>query len=495
MIRRSLAGLGGGMIYAGTTGSARSYAQIRGANDAVRVGVIGVRGHGGLHINRYTAMARSEGVRIVALCDVDAEVLADRSARLAADGVQVKRYVDMREMLDDPEIDAVSVATPNHWHSLATVWACQAGKDVCVEKPVSHCIWEGRKMVEAARKYDRVVQGDFDMRSNEGMQLVADFLQAGGLGRIRYVRTFNYKRRESIGRVMGPQAVPAHIDYNLWTGPAPMEPLQRQNLHYDWHWVWATGNGEIGNNGPHQLDVVRWLLGKHALPGTVMSVGGRYGYVDDGEVPNTLIAIYDYEGIPVIYEARALGRRQGVDQMDGFTGVTVTGTRIEHEHTGDNPNNNVAVFCDDGYIYGRSVYDNQVKLIRTFEAEGTDPKAHFIRAVRSRKVDEARIDIKEGHISTAFCHLGNISYQVGREISGAEIRERTAGDSHLKEAMGRFEEHLAHNGVPLQEAGLVVGPVLHFDSKTERFTGPMSERANEFLKDSYREPFVIPERV
>lgn len=236
-------------------------------------------------------------------------------------------------------------------------------------------------------------------------------------------------------------------------------------------------------------------MGKHTLPTTVMSVGGRYGYVDDGEVPNTQIAIYDYEGIPVIYEARGLGRRKGVDRVDGFKGVTVTGTKIEHEYTGDGAHNNVAVFCDDGYVFGRAAYDNQGSAIRTFEAEGTDPKAHFIRAVRSRKVKEARIDIEEGHLSTAFCHLGNISYQVGQQIPGEEIGERMAGDSHLREAMGRFEEHLGLNGVRLKEAALVVRPVLRFDSKSERFTGPLSDRTNEFLKDSYREPFVIPEGV
>jgi predicted dehydrogenase len=495
MIKRAATGVGGAVLFGSTTASARSYAQIRGSNEAVRMGIIGVRGHGRLHINRFAGMAESEGVRIVALCDVDRDVLAREVAALAQRGVQVKSYVDMRAMLDDPEVDAVSVTTPNHWHALATVWACQAGKDVCVEKPVSHCVWEGRKMVEAARRYDRVVQADFDSRSSPALQQIAEFLQAGELGRIQYVRAFNYKRRQSIGQATGPQPIPASVDYNLWTGPAPMRPLLRPNLHYDWHWVWATGNGEIGNNGPHQLDIVRWFLGKQTLPTTVVSLGGRFGYIDSGETPNTQIAVYDYDGIPVVYEARGLGRSRGNDQVDGFTGVTTTGKRIDHEYTGNDAHNNVAVFCEHGYVFGRVAYDNEGKPVRTFEAQGIDPKAHFVRAVRSRKLEDTRIDILEGHISTAFCHLGNISYMLGQQLSRQEVREQVVGDHHIDGAFGRFEDHLRLNGVDLGTEGLVIGPLLHFDSQTERFTGSLSELANEFLKDTYREPFVIPDRV
>lgn len=238
----------------------------------------------GHNINAYLKIP---GVRVVALCDADRDILARGVMEFKTRNEKVDAYVDIRELLEDKNIDAVSTATPNHWHSLVTVWSCQAGKDVCVEKPVSHNIFEGRKMVEAARKYKRIVQADLDRRSDEGLVEAVRYIQQGQLGNIVVVRGFCYKRRKSMGKVSGPQKVPGSVDYNLWCGPAPMGPLMRKNLHYDWHWVWATGCGEIGNNGPHQLDVCRWVLGQTKLPKRVMSIGGRFGYDDDGETPNT----------------------------------------------------------------------------------------------------------------------------------------------------------------------------------------------------------------
>lgn len=227
--------------------------RIIGANDSINVAVIGVRGHGKTHIRSYK---NEPNVNIVALCDVDEFHLNLQLDELKKENINARGYKDLRELYDNKDIDAVSIATPNHWHALATVWACQAGKHVTVEKPVSHSIWEGRKMVEAARKYNRMVQADLDSRSVLAYDVAFDYMHRE-MGQIKLVRIVNYKRRESIGKLFGPGIIPATIDYDLWTGPRSINPLPRKKLHYDWHWQWATGNSELGNNGPHQLDICR----------------------------------------------------------------------------------------------------------------------------------------------------------------------------------------------------------------------------------------------
>ena len=194
---------------------------------------------------------------------------------------------DIRRLLDDKSIDAISVATPNHWHALATIWACQAGKDVYVEKPVSHNVSEGRRMVEAARKYERIVQTGTQCRSHKGIQDAIDFLRSGKLGQIYMAKGLCYKPRGSIGhKPDGP--VPANVDYDIWLGPAPKRPFNPNRFHYNWHWNWDYGNGDLGNQGIHQMDLARWGLGKNELPKAVMASGGRFGYSDDGQTPNTL---------------------------------------------------------------------------------------------------------------------------------------------------------------------------------------------------------------
>jgi hypothetical protein len=219
-----------------------------GANDAIRVAIVGVNGKGNHHIQLFKAIP---GVRVVALCDIDQTILDRRARELAAEGIQVAKYVDVRKLLESKDVDAVAIATPNHWHSLMAVWACQAGKDVYVEKPISHNVWEGRKVVEAAAKYGRIVQAGTQSRSDEALLEVAEYLRSGQLGKILRARGFCYKRRESIGTVEGPQPIPDGVDYDLFCGPAPLEPLRREQLHYDWHWFWATGYGDIGNQGIH----------------------------------------------------------------------------------------------------------------------------------------------------------------------------------------------------------------------------------------------------
>jgi predicted dehydrogenase len=473
---------------------AMPFSRARSANNDVRAAVVGFRGHGRTHINAYLKIP---GVRVVALCDADRDILARGVAEFKARNQKVDAYTDFRELLEDKDIDIVSTATPNHWHALITVWACQAGKDVCVEKPVSHNIFEGRKMVEAARKYNRIVQADLDLRSNEGLAEAVRYIQQGQLGDIVVVRGFCYKRRKSMGKVSGPQKVPESVDYNLWCGPAPMEPLMRKNLHYDWHWVWATGCGEIGNNGPHQLDVCRWVLGKSQLPKRVMSIGGRFGYDDDGQTPNTQIAIFDYEPVPIIYEVRGLPTRQGDSNMDIYRAVSTTGVIMRSGRLSPSPNTGVVVQCENGYVdlTGFIAYNNEGREVRRFKSKSPGPQASFINAVRSRKIEDIRTDILEGHLSTCLCHMGNISYRVGRESSNEEIKEIIRGDKDSLEALGRFERHLAANGVNLKETPAVLGPWLKMNSAQERFFGKFSGRANQFLKRDYRKPFVVPENV
>jgi len=263
--------------------SAANWKRVIGANEKINVGVVGCRNHGSwAHLE--DSYLNFPDVNVIALCDPDLASI-DRCSKIMYDkgAAQAKAYTDIRKMLENKEIDAISVATPNHWHALATVWGCQAGKDVCVEKPVSHNIWEGRTMVEAAEKYGRIVQADHDMRSNQKIEAAVNYIQSGALGKIEYCHSWVYKRRESIGNVKKSGGyIPPTVDYDLYCGPATMGPLPRLNLHYDWHWQWDFGNGEIGNNGPHHLDLCRWVLGQNDLPRRVISFGGRYGYKDDG---------------------------------------------------------------------------------------------------------------------------------------------------------------------------------------------------------------------
>ncbi|MBN2328962.1 MAG: Gfo/Idh/MocA family oxidoreductase [Candidatus Omnitrophica bacterium] len=471
---------------------AAPHSRALGANDDIRVAVVGFHGQGRSHINNYRSIP---GVRIAALCDVDRDVLSQGLEQSKKRKESVDVYTDVRKLLEDPNIDAISTATPNHWHALITVWSCQAGKHVCVEKPVSHNIFEGRKMVEAARRYNRLVQADLDLRSDESVARAVEYIQQGRLGKILYARIFNYKRRDSIGKVGGPQPIPSSIDYDLWTGPAPMTPLMRRNLHYDWHWVWPTGCGEIGNNGPHQLDICRWALGQMELPQRVFSLGGRFGYIDDGQTPNTHIAVLDYQPAPIYYESRGLPGKSGDSLMDNVQIKSVTGKPIPDQHNSKSPNMTWVIQCENGYLKYTTAYDNDGKVIRQFEGVDRGPQTSFINALRSGKQFDLRSDILEGHLSTSLSHMGNISYRVGKENSSDEIRERIQGDKVLSESYGRFLDHLAANGVDCRKTPPTLGAWLTMDPQTERFTGDLSERANQLVSRDYRAPFIVPEKV
>jgi predicted dehydrogenase len=461
---------------------ARLWAQVPGANSDVRVAVVGFRGQGGGHINGLLNLQKKGGkVRVVALCDPDRDVLQRGAKQFSDRGETVETFADLRHLLDKKDIDAVSIASPNHLHALQTIWACQAGKDVYVEKPVSHNVSEGRRIVEAARKYNRIVQTGTQSRSSQGIKEAVEWVKAGNLGPIRIARGLCYKPRGSIGKVNSPQPVPESVDYDLWCGPAPMVPLMRQRLHYDWHWVWATGNGDLGNQGIHQMDIARWFLGENALSPRVFSVGGRLGYIDDGETPNTQIVFHDYPKAPLIFEVRGLPQKTGSKEMDKFKGGSVA----------------VVIECAEGYLLVpdyRSViaFDSSGKEVKRFQG-ASDHHANWLQALNSRKSSDLTADIIEGHLSSALCHTGNISHLLGKNASPDEIRDQIKSDRDAVATFERMAEHLAANDVDITATKVTFGPILKMDPAREIFVG--NDKANKLLTREYRKPFVVPAKV
>ena len=412
-------------------------------NDTIRVAVVGIRGRGGSHIRGFAALP---GVEVAAVCDVDENVIAKRLKDMDEWGIPrpKKTYVDIRKLLEDKDIDAISIATPNHWHALATIWACQAGKDVYVEKPGSHNVWEGRKMVEAARKYNRIVQHGTQMRSSVAMHAAVEFLQSGGLGEVYMAKGLCYKWRPSIGKVTKPQPVPKGVHYDLWLGPAPYKLPMRKRFHYDWHWFWDYGNGDIGNQGVHQMDMARWGLGV-GLPLKVIAMGGHFMFDDNQETPNTMITAFEYPN------PEGGGDKKKILQFEVRHWIT------NHEGgIGEGPSNTVGVI-----FYGSEgcmVVDSYHSW-KTFMGKKREPGPYanaggnhfknFIKAVRARDPKLLNAPIEEGHLSSALCHLANISYRLGRS--------------------------------------------LEFDPAKEQFIG--DEEANKMLTRNYREPYVVPQNV
>ncbi len=482
------------LAAAGAVLPARAWGSVLGANGDVRVAVIGLNGRGQNHL---ATLSRIPGVRVVALCDVDTAVLDRTNAALG--GRPLKTYVDVRELLADPDVDAVTIATPNHWHSLGAIWAMQAGKDVYVEKPVSHDVWEGRQLVAAAARYRRVVQAGMQIRSGEGLREAVDWVRAGNLGRITAARGFCYKRRDSIGRCGGPQPVPATIDYDLWSGPAPLVPPHRNTrngtVHYDWHWVYLYGNGDVGNQGIHQMDVARWFLGEPGLPRHTLSVGGRLGYVDDGETPNTQVVVHDYATAPLVFEVRGLPSRAGLAKAVTDPRLVQGGGGGDMDAYRDVSIGNV-IDCEGGsvivptYTTARAV-DRTGRVVKEFA--GTDRHMqNFIDVVRSRRTADLYGPVGEGHVSSALCHLGNISHRLGRATPDGALREAVRGDAALAEAHGRMVEHLRANRVDLGATPLTLGVPLAVESGAEHFTGANAAAANAMLRREYRAPFAVP---
>ena len=259
-------------------------------------------------------------VRVTAVCDVDQQLLDWHQQEFDRRRERVVMATDFRRLLDRQDIDAVAIATPDHWHALMAVWACEAGKDVYLEKPVSHNIWEGRKIVEAARKYQRIVQTGTQNRSDTGLHEARRWLHAGNLGKVLMARAFDYPGRESLGHVTEPQSIPGGVDYNLFQGPAPLDPLLRKNLHYDWHYFWSTGTGDCGNRGVHSMDHTRWMAGETRPPTACISLGGRFGWDDDGQTPNTQLALFTGTDVPLLWELKTLRPHGGTREPDNYQG-------------------------------------------------------------------------------------------------------------------------------------------------------------------------------
>ena len=413
----------------------------RGANDRINVAVIGVRGRGRDHITSYAKLPEA---RVAGICDIDQAQIERAVAftdKLTGYKPQ-KTYQDIRKLLEDKDIDAVSIATCNHWHALATIWACQAGKDVYVEKPASHEIWEGRKMVEAARKYNRIVQVGMQSRTTDHKIKAMQLLHDGVIGKIYMAKGLCFKRRKSIGH--SPDgAVPPGVDYNTWLGPAQMRPFNPNRFHYNWHWFWDTGNGDIGNQGVHEMDICRWGLNKHTLPEMVACEGGKFVYSDDQETPNTQLAIFKYDDCELQFEVRGL----------------ITGGESSIAYDGSNFIGNL-FYGSEGWmsidLNGYQIYRGedrkmaeQMKYTEPIEWDTTPHIQNFLKAVRSRNHKDLTCDVEEGHLSAAMVNMSNISYSTGRK--------------------------------------------LHFDPKAERFVN--DDEANTYITRKYRPPFVVPENV
>ncbi len=441
-------------------------------NDRIGAAVIGFNGQGKSHIRQLLAQP---DVDIVALCDVD-EAVWPLGLKIVEDAgrPKPKTYQDLRKLLEDKDVDVVTIATPNHWHALAAIWAMMAGKDVYVEKPTSHNVWEGRRTVQIARQLGRICQGGTQIRSSEGIRQAIQYLHEGKLGKVYLARGLCYKRRDSIGKVPGPQEPPATVDYDIWLGPAPKKPVMRQRFHYDWHWFWDYGNGDLGNQGVHQMDIARWGLNKNTLPNKVLGLGGRFGYEDDGETPNTELVFCDYGDCQLIFEVRGL-------ETPDLKGVKVGNIFYGEKGIMVIPSYSQAI-----------VFDNDGNKVAEFNAGG-DHMRNFLDAVRSRKHTDLHADIEEGHLSSALCHLGNISYRLG-ELVPFDKQTKAFGDNkEAYETFARFEEHLAANNVVLKETKYRVGRELHIDTTHE--TCGRDSRANQLLTRAYRKPYVVPEKV
>ena len=456
--------------------------RVLGANSDIRVAVIGLGGKGRQHVRVFQGLP---GVRVAALCDVDPKRLAERVRE--CDGAF--SHTDPRRILDRDDVDAVVIATPDHWHALLAVWACQAGKDVYVEKPVSHNIWEGRQIIAAATRYERVVQAGTQYRSDEGLKDAAEYIRQGHLGKVLWGHVVWYERRGSIGKVA--PHTPDWLDYDLYCGPAPIKPLRREKLHYDWHWVWATGTGDLGNSGIHAFDVCRWFAGHVGLPARALGLGGRFGADDAGETPNTQLTLLDYNSAPILIENRNLPTRAGSKTMDHQRGIR----------------EGVMLQCEDGYFAGLRgggwMYDSQGRRVKQFVGDGGgNHQANFIQAVRDRKPDILNAPIQEGHISSACCHLGNLSYRLGQPAEHRNIMQAIDGFPQAGEAVQSLEQHLRANDVDLDRNRMTLGPWMTLDRATgavRQVNGAASservEQANRLVRGAYRSPFVVPENV
>ncbi len=437
--------------------------RVFGANDRLRIAVVGLHGRGWDHV---TEIAPHKDVEIAAFCDIDENVLRERVAHAEKMGLpKPATFVDLRRLLEDKSIDAVTIATPNHWHSLQSIWACQAGKDVYCEKPCSHNLWEGKQLVRAAEKYNRIVQHGTQSRSHKGIIEGIEKLRGGVIGDVYLSRGLCYKWRDTIGRT-AESPVPEGVHYDLWTGPAPMKPFTKNRFHYNWHWIWDTGNGDIGNQGVHEMDIARWGLGVK-WPKKVSALGGHFMFDDDQQTPNTLNASFEYE-MPdgsrrmLEFEVRhwISNHEAGVGTSAfGESAIPAAGLTPSAPKKGQGPKNTIGnIFYGSKGFMAMDGYEGYKTWLNEDHEDGPTGKGagdhyqNFFECVRSRKKEDLKAPIEEGYISAGLVHLANVSYRLGR--------------------------------------------TLYFNSQKEEAIG--DEEANRLLRDAdrgYREPYVVPENV
>lgn len=452
-VMRSIIGTTG-MAIGGLGFSSKSYASIIGANERINVAVAGLNGRGSEHIEAFCDLKDKWNVRIKTLCDVDESKFAQRLKTITQKtGDNPATEWDMRKILDDKDIDAISFATPNFWHALGTIWACQAGKHVYVEKPSCHNIFEGGKMIEAARKYNVRVQIGFQNRSGKNLNEAMKFLHDGGIGDIYMARGLCLKPRDSFG-IAPDSEPPASLHYDMWLGPVEWRPYNEKKGHYNWHWFWATGNGDTGNQGPHEFDVARWGMNKNEHPVSVYSTGGIYG-IDPKEcaqeTPNTQSSLLKYsDGKIIEFETR--GRYTNDESSIGIRiGNIFYGTEGYLELYGESATPWKAFRKREKTAFAGSKEGKIKNEDPTFMAApgGTEHWANFLDAIRSGKDETLNCDVQQGHYSCVLPHLANISYRLGRELK--------------------------------------------FDGKTERFVN--DKQADALLTRQYRKPYIVPGKI
>lgn len=447
-----------------TVAGTKSSGKVLGANDVIRVGVAGLNGRGSAHINAFSGR---KDAQVTYLVDPDSKLFDGRIKQVESRGSNTpKTAQDIRTALDDKQLDVVTVATPNHWHSLIGIWACQAGKDAYVEKPCSHNMHESRILVETARKHNRIVQHGTQRRTGntfEKAKQIAD----GELGKLTNVRVKFFGRRNSIG-LKKAQNPPDNLDYNLWLGPAPLQAFHSNLVHYNWHWFWDFGGGEMANNGVHFLDMARWMIPNATLPKRVFSIGGRFGYEDQAQTPNTLITVYDFGETMLTCEIRNLIKK-------GEYGVT---THFDENAT-----------AKPVKVAGHSDVKNPLES----RGPGGDIFGNFLHAVRTRQPQDLDAHILEGHYSTALCHLANISYRLGKEAPFSAKTKSLGDDKEIPEMFEQMRDHLKDNDVKLDESTYRVGRMLRVDADNESIID--DEEASALLTRQFRAPFTVPDKV
>ena len=468
-LKTSFAAAGATFAISGT----KSSGNILGANDRIRVAVAGIHGRGKSHMGEF---AKMKGVEVSYLVDPDSRLFGDAVKRIKGiAGNSPKTVTDIREVLDDKNVDVVSIATPNHWHSLMTIWACQAGKDVYVEKPCSHNIHEGRIAVETARKYDRIVQHGTQQRSSSSRASEIAAVHSEKYGKLLVSKAYCCKPRWSIG-FKQTEAPPKELDFNIWLGPAPEQPYHGNLVHYNWHWFWDTGNGDTGNQGVHEMDIARWAIKDATLPTHVWSLGGRFGYEDQGETPNTQLTGFEFGDVLLLFETRGLvGKHEGFDKIVANEYYTSEG------------------MIRDGMFYPDNGGKPEPISRPEVHVNPGGPFGSFIHAVRSRNVGELNADILKGHYSSALCHLCNISYRLGKQVPFNKRSQKLGENKQVVDAFNNCRENLKAVGVDLKQATYQLGRSLNFDPKTEKFIG--DKQANELLTRNYRKGFAVPDQV